>query len=101
MQSTVTLINVFAVSRGKEEEFIQLWNETAHLMKQESGFMDTKLHRSLDTEARFAFINIAHWESQETWQQAIVSNPELQDWWRQIASIAEANPALYKVEVQY
>lgn len=101
MQSSVTLINVFAVSRGKEDEFIQLWNETARLMKKEQGFIDTKLHRSFDAEARFTFINVAHWENQETWQQAIVSNPELQAWWKQIALIAEANPALYKVQVQY
>jgi heme-degrading monooxygenase HmoA len=101
MQSSVTLINVFAVSRDKEDEFIQLWNETAHLMKQEPGFIDTKLHRSLDAGTRFQFVNIAHWENQETWQQAIASNPELQNWWRQIALLAEANPALYKVEVQY
>ena len=101
MQSMVTLINVFAVSPGKEEEFIRLWNETAHLMRQKPGFMDTKLHRSLSAGAQFAFINVAHWESQEAWQQAINSNPELQNWWRQIALIAEANPALYKVEVQY
>jgi len=101
MQSLVTLINVFVVSPGKEEEFIRLWNETAHLMKQEPGFIDTKLHHSLDAKARFAFINVAHWESQETWQQSINSNPELQNWWQQIALIAEANPALYKVKVQY
>jgi heme oxygenase (mycobilin-producing) len=62
----VTLINVFAVTQiGKEDESIQLWNETAHLMTKEQGFIDTKLHRSLDARARFQFINIAHWESQE------------------------------------
>ncbi|MBO3459400.1 antibiotic biosynthesis monooxygenase [Aetokthonos hydrillicola Thurmond2011] len=101
MQSPITLINVFTVSLGKEDEFIRLWNETAHLMKKEPGFIDTKLHRSLDPNAEFAFINIAHWESQQNWQQAIDSNPKLQDWWAQIALISQAHPALYKVEVQY
>jgi heme oxygenase (mycobilin-producing) len=101
MQSMVTLINAFTVSQGKEEEFIRLWNETANLMKKEPGFIDTKLHRSLSAEAQFPFINVAHWESKETWQHAIDSNPELQNWWQQIALIAEAHPALYKVEVQY
>lgn len=98
----ITLIKVFAVTEvGKEDEFIQLWNETAYLMKKEPGFIDTKLHRSLDPKAKFQFVNIAHRESPETWQQAIVANPELQDWWQKIALIAQANPALYKVSVQY
>ncbi|HEY9847712.1 MAG TPA: antibiotic biosynthesis monooxygenase [Candidatus Caenarcaniphilales bacterium] len=100
MQSSVTLINGFAVLRDKEDEFMQLCNQTAHLMKQKPGFMDTKLHRSLNAGTRFQFVNIAHWENQETWQQAIASNPELQNWWSRIALLAEASPALYKVEVQ-
>jgi heme oxygenase (mycobilin-producing) len=66
----ITLINAFEITQvGKEDEFIQLWNETADLMKKEPGFIDTKLHRSLDPKARFQFVNIAHWESPETWQQ--------------------------------
>ncbi len=98
----VALINVFAVTQiGKEDEFIRLWNETANLMTKEPGFIDTKLHQSLDSKARFQFVNIAHWESQEAWQQAIESNPGLQDWWKKIAVIAEANPALYTIAVEY
>jgi heme-degrading monooxygenase HmoA len=98
----ITLINAFEITQvGKEDEFIQLWNETAHLMTKEPGFIDTKLHRSLDPKARFQFVNIAHWENPETWQQAIAANPGLQDWWKKIAVIAEANPALYNIEVQY
>ncbi len=98
----ITLINVFEVTQvGKEDEFIQLWNETAYLMKKEPGFIDTKLHRSLDSKARFQFVNIAHWESPETWQQAINVNPGLKDWWQKIAVLAESNPSLYKVAVEY
>ena len=98
----ITLINAFEITQfGKEDEFIQLWNETADLMKKEPGFMDTKLHRSVDPKARFQFVNIAHWESPETWQQAIATNPGLQDWCKKIAAIAEANPALYTVAMEY
>jgi heme-degrading monooxygenase HmoA len=98
----ITLIRAYEVTqRGKEEEFIRLWNETAHLMTKEPGFIDIKLHRSLDPKARFQFVNIARWESPETWQNAIAANPGLRDWWQKIAVIAEANPALYNVEVQY
>jgi heme oxygenase (mycobilin-producing) len=97
----ITLINVFTVERGKEEEFIQLWNETALIMKSALGFIDTKLHRSLDPTAQFPLINVAHWESKEAWQQAIADNPTLHNWWQQIAIISEAHPSLYQVVKEY
>lgn len=96
MKSTVVLINPFSVPKGREEEFIKMWNETAERMKNEPGFIETKLHRSLDPDARFQFINIAHWESQEAWQAA-VSKVRISEQHLPI----EANPALYRVEVQY
>ncbi|WP_256874755.1 antibiotic biosynthesis monooxygenase [Nostoc sp. C057] len=70
MDSPVVLINIFSVPQGLEDEFLQKWNQTAQLMKNEPGFIDTKLHRSLDSTERFQFINIAKWSSKETWQSA-------------------------------
>jgi heme oxygenase (mycobilin-producing) len=97
----VTLINVFTVSKGREEEFIKLWNETALLMKSQPGFIDTKLHRSIHPEADFAFVNVALWESEQTWQKAMGSSPDLQMWRDRIAVIAQAHPSLYNVAVKY
>ena len=96
MQSALVLINVFSVPKGNEEEFLKMWKETAQEMKNQPGFIDTKLHRSLDENARFEFINVAHWESKEAWQAAM-SNVAIKE--RQTP--AEANPALYEVAVQY
>ncbi|NMF66173.1 antibiotic biosynthesis monooxygenase family protein [Brasilonema octagenarum] len=97
MTSPVTLINVFAVPQGKEAEFIKTWNETGQSLKNASGFIDAKLHRSLDPNARFQFINVAHWESVEAYQVAI-SEHEPQE---KHLSWLEVNPALYIVEAEY
>lgn len=97
MTSPVTLINVFAVPQGKEAEFIEIWNETGQSLKNASGFIDAKLHRSLDPNTRFQFINVAHCPSVDAYRAAI-SEHEPQ---KKHASWLEANPALYIVEAEY
>ncbi|MBW4599312.1 MAG: antibiotic biosynthesis monooxygenase [Calothrix sp. FI2-JRJ7] len=97
MASSVVLINVFTVPQGKEDEFIKIWNETGQFLKNASGFIDAKLHRSLDANARFQFINVAHWESVEAYEAAISEHQPKE---KQVAWL-EANPALYTVEAQY
>lgn len=98
----VTLINAFELAQtDKTDEFVRLWKESAALMISAPGFIDTKLHRSVDAKSKFQFVNIAHWESPAAWQQAIAASPALQDWWKKIAVIAHANPALYRVDTEY
>lgn len=96
MSSTVTLINAFAVPQGREAEFLQVWNETLKSMQQAPGFIDTTLHRSLDPNTRFQFVNVAHWESAEAYQAAIAAHEPKE---KQLSWL-EANPALYAVETQ-
>jgi heme oxygenase (mycobilin-producing) len=97
MQSSVVLINVFSVPQSSEEQFIKVWTEALEFMKNEPGFIDAKLHRSLDPDARFQFINVAHWESSEAWKTAF-SKPQLKALGSQ--AVFEQNPALYSVVVQ-
>jgi heme-degrading monooxygenase HmoA len=97
MSSSVVLINVFSVLQGSEEQFIKVWTEALELMKNEPGFIDAKLHRSIDKDAKFQFINVAHWESAEAWKNAF-SKPQLKAVGSQ--ALFEQNPALYKVEVE-
>ncbi|QLE45326.1 antibiotic biosynthesis monooxygenase (plasmid) [Nostoc sp. C052] len=100
MDSPVVLINVFSVPQGLEDEFLQKWNQTAQLMKSEPGFIETKLHRSLDPTERFQFINIAKWSSKETWQSAFSKRISQNEIFEQQLPI-EANPALYQIEAEY
>ena len=97
MSSSTVLINSFAVPKDREAEFLASWNETAAVMRQAPGFIDTTLHRSLDSEARFQFVNVAHWESPEAFYAAIAAHEPKEkqlDW-------LEANPALYTSETYH
>jgi heme-degrading monooxygenase HmoA len=69
------LINVFEVPEGRDEEFLAGWEQGKRLMEQQPGYVSTALHRSLDPEARFRYINIAVWESPEHFTTAL-NSPE-------------------------
>jgi heme oxygenase (mycobilin-producing) len=101
MSTPVILINSFVVHQGKEEEFIKRWKETAQVMKEQPGFIDTKLHRSLDPNAKFQFINVAHWESAEAWQAATSTIFSKAQAVAEQLELFEHYPALYQIEVEY
>ncbi len=44
-------------------------------MEQQRGYVSTALHRSLDPNARFRYINVAVWESPDAFNAAL-SHPE-------------------------
>ena len=89
----VTLINPFEVKPGTEDRFMESWQEAADYMRRQSGFISTRLHRALASNARFQFINIAEWESPQDFMNAVQS-PEFQ----KLAAGAPPNfPGLYQV----
>lgn len=65
---SVTLINPFEVPEGKEEQFLKEWTEASDVLRQEPGFISTRLHKSLNPQAKFRFINVAQWESAQHFQ---------------------------------
>lgn len=98
MNTPVVLINLFLVLQGKEEEFAKMWTEALDLIKNEPGFIDANLYRSLDPNARFQFINVAHWEHQEAWQAAF-DKLQPQELTKQVPF--EQIPTLYEVAVHF
>jgi len=68
---TVTLINPFEVPAGEEEQFLKEWHEAADHLRHAPGFISTRLHESLDPQAKFRFINVAQWESPQHFQAAM------------------------------
>jgi heme oxygenase (mycobilin-producing) len=90
----VILINPFEVPTGKEEEFLQAWREAAEHLRRAPGFVSTRLHESLDSKARFRFINVAEWESPQHFQAAM-STEAFQEIARKMPFAA--SPALYRV----
>jgi heme-degrading monooxygenase HmoA len=90
----VILINPFEVPEGtNDEDFLRGWERAAEYMRQQPGFVSTRLHRALGADARFRFINVAEWESPQTFQAAVGSEQ-----FREIArGAAPGSPALYEV----
>jgi heme-degrading monooxygenase HmoA len=100
MNHPVVLINVFSVPRGKEDEFVAWWKEVSEEWKKQPSFVDARLHRSLNPDARFPFINGAHWESPDALRKSRenVSALPIQ---RRLAELgAEMTPGPYMVEVE-
>ncbi|WP_319419220.1 antibiotic biosynthesis monooxygenase family protein [Pleurocapsa sp. FMAR1] len=52
----VTLINLFSVPQEIEAQFSRSWHKTAEQMKQQPGFIDTKLHRNLKKMGSFSLL---------------------------------------------
>ncbi len=88
------LINPFDVPEDvPDDRFLEGWGRAADYMRTRPGFISTRLHRAVSPNARFRFVNVAEWASQEDFQAA-VSAPEFQ----QMAAGAPPNyPALYEV----
>ena len=97
MPSVTVLINSFAVPKGRETEFLAAWNETAAVMRQAPRFIDTTLHRSLESEARLQFVSVAHWENAAAFYAAIAAHKPKE---KQLSWL-EANPALYTIETYH
>jgi heme-degrading monooxygenase HmoA len=69
---SVTLINVFEVPAGDEDAFIAAWEKTRDYLMMMPAHIETALHQSLH-DARFRFVNIAQWTSEEEFNAAIGS----------------------------
>ena len=91
---SVTLINPFEVSDGTaDEDFLRGWERAADYMRQQPGFVNSRLHRALAPDARYRFINVAEWASPQHFQAAVSSER-----FREIAKGAgPSSPALYQV----
>ncbi|HEY1241928.1 MAG TPA: antibiotic biosynthesis monooxygenase family protein [Bryobacteraceae bacterium] len=68
--SPITLINSFEVPAGREREFFELWKKVNSYMRQKPGYLSHKLHRSMEPDAAFRFVNVAQWASLEDFQAA-------------------------------
>jgi heme-degrading monooxygenase HmoA len=91
---SVILINPFEVPEGTDDDqFLRGWERAANYMREQPGFVSSRLHRSLAPDARFRFINIAEWESPQSFQAAVGSEE-----FREIAGGGPlGSPALYEV----
>src|SRR5687767_293041 len=67
----ITLINVIEAPAESIEQFINDWKADKDFMIRQPGFIDGALYCSLQSDARFRFVNVARWESKDDWKAAI------------------------------
>ncbi len=69
---SVTLFNFFEVPDGADEEFFAGWERAREVIDGKGGFRWTALHRSLQPQAEFRYVNVAEIESVDAWQAAVM-----------------------------
>ena len=69
-KADVTLINVFEVPPGEEETVVAAWEKARDFLARQPGYVSTALHRAATPGARFQLINIAKWESPDSFAAA-------------------------------
>ncbi|MFW2367411.1 MAG: antibiotic biosynthesis monooxygenase family protein [Desulforhopalus sp.] len=94
----VVLINPFTVPALKLEESIVFWEKARDFLKQEPGYVSTKLHQSLKPDATYQLVNVAEWESAEAFKSA---SQKMRDYFRSekinMVEGLKNDPALYRV----
>jgi len=66
----LTLINVCEIPPKAVDAFIEGWTERAKIISMHQGFRDSRLHCALTPDGRFQLINVAHWDSAESYESA-------------------------------
>jgi heme-degrading monooxygenase HmoA len=90
----VVLINAFEVPADGDDAFVAAWEQTRQFLRDQPGYLATRLHRSLSPDADFRFVNIGRYQSPQAFQAA-VGEPGF----RQAAAAIQhrAHPSLYRV----
>lgn len=66
----LVLINPFVVPAGSEDEAVAMWMKARDFLQLQPGYISTKLHKSISTDATYTLINVAQWESIEAFREA-------------------------------
>jgi heme-degrading monooxygenase HmoA len=92
----VTLINCFEVPAGGEDDFLNSFQAVNAYMRSKPGYISHRLHRSLQPDARYRFVNVVQWASLDDFRnahdenfRAMISQPQ----W----SAFRSTPAVYEV----
>lgn len=96
----VTLINIFSVPKGKEDEFVRWWEDVKASITKQPGFISGKFHKSLKPDSRYNFINVALWENEEIYWKAYEKSAAPVKGKLQEMGV-EMTPALFNVIFEY
>ncbi|MGH9287606.1 MAG: antibiotic biosynthesis monooxygenase family protein [Acidimicrobiales bacterium] len=90
----VTLINVFTVDPGRQDELVELLvRATEDVMSKQPGYLSARIHRSLDGGKVAVY---ARWRSTDD-IRALAENTDAAAHMRRARSLASFEPVLYEV----
>ena len=96
--SRVVLINTFEVPAAQEAEVLHIWTKSKEFLEKQPGYITTRLHKNIDPNGKFRFINVAEWVSPQHFQAASKAMNE-----STVPKMPEAvrfSPGLFKVVAQ-
>ena len=89
--NVLTLINVFSVEPGKQQQLVELLiDATNQTMRHLPGFISASIHRSLDGKK---VVNYAQWESMDAFE-AMRKNQRAAPHMQAAAALASFDPIL-------
>ena len=89
-----TAIVAYEVMAEDEDRFLEAWQLAQDYLGEQSGFIDTALHKATSAAADFRFVNVARWSSPLAFSRAL-QRPEVQQ--AAAAMAFRSHPALYQV----
>ena len=91
--SAVVLVNLVTLDKADDKAFPAAWQDDAQFMKQQPGFISTKLHRAIGESP--TYLNYAVWETTAHFRAAF-TNPTFRAKLSLYPSSAVATPHLFQ-----
>jgi heme-degrading monooxygenase HmoA len=91
--SPIVLVNVFTLDKADEQDFLEAWEDDAHFMKRQPGFISTQLRRAIGESP--TYLNYAVWDSTADFRAAF-TDPEFRAKLSHYPPSAVASPHLFQ-----
>ena len=72
----ITTIVHFSLPKENMDALLVIWKKIRDIMLKQPGAMDGVIHRAIDDESAFQFVNVARWESAEALANALKRGAE-------------------------
>ena len=69
--AAITTIVHFSMPKENMTKFLGVWEKTKVIMLKRPGALDGVMHRTIDDDSPFQFVNVARWESSEALASAL------------------------------
>ncbi len=89
----VIVVNTFQLAPEDVEGFLEAWTAAAAYLKAKPGFISTQLHRGVAGSS--TFLNVAVWESVNSFRAAF-GDPQFQQTWARYPDSTVASPHLFQ-----